>query len=252
MWSACCNSLFYAANIHQQMSNVWVKFSWMTVKCSNGAGTLKQSVQMYMMQVVREGSECQPAILFSKWIRWFEKIISSQFLYWVIHFPKFQAQISVSPWGKDFSIANCVRDGNTRYCPTQNTVNGHYLNVSPTLQWCRLFLIKVSQRKRYRLITKVQKQKSNANNGFILIPRLTIEVKANLLHQKIYGYCVLGPKRSSVLEFMEPHRVWLFNVYKGQFRTREEKCCHQALSFFMTMLWCTLKLLLLIFISFLT
>lgn len=31
----------------------WVKLSWVTAKCGNGAGTLKQDAQMFMMQVVR-------------------------------------------------------------------------------------------------------------------------------------------------------------------------------------------------------
>ena len=46
-----------------------VKLSRVAAKCSNGAGTLKQDVQTFMMQEVREGSECLPMIMFSEWIR---------------------------------------------------------------------------------------------------------------------------------------------------------------------------------------
>ena len=63
----------------------------MAAKCGNGAGTLKQDVQTFMMQAVKEESKYQ-LILFSKWIRRFEKIVGSQFLC--------LAQTSVKNWLK--------------------------------------------------------------------------------------------------------------------------------------------------------
>ena len=51
-----------------------IKLSLVTAKCGNGAGILKQDVQTFMMQADREGSKCQPMILFNEWIRRFEKI----------------------------------------------------------------------------------------------------------------------------------------------------------------------------------
>ena len=66
--------------------------TFMTGKCSNGAGTLKQDVQTFMMQAVREGSECQLMMLFSNWIRETRRLTISVLS---DSFPRFQDQLSV-------------------------------------------------------------------------------------------------------------------------------------------------------------
>ena len=86
-----------AAETYRLMSNVYGETFTSDEKCGNGSENLKRGVQTFMMQAVREGLECQPIILFSEWIRRFEKIAGSKFLYWVIRFPKFHGQLSIPP-----------------------------------------------------------------------------------------------------------------------------------------------------------
>jgi hypothetical protein len=50
------------------------------MKVQNGAGTVKQDVQTFIMQAARDGSEYQPMVLIIKWIKQFEEIVVLQFL----------------------------------------------------------------------------------------------------------------------------------------------------------------------------
>ena len=70
LYAEGCN----AAAIHRRMCMCTMKLSWVTAKCGNGAGTLKQDIQTFMMQAVGKGIECQPinispyTLLIRRWI----------------------------------------------------------------------------------------------------------------------------------------------------------------------------------------
>lgn len=103
----------------------------------------------------------------------------------------------------------------------------------------KIFLTKLSQGKRHGFITKLKEQKNNPNSGCFLI----LWVNQSKLSLSENGYCVLGPKWTSLRGIhamwpsLQPHTAWL-NVYKGQFKLRGEGC-YQALSFYMTILYLT-------------
>ena len=110
-----------------------------------------------------------------------------------------------------------------------------------------MFWTKLSQRTRHGSISKLKKQKSTPNSGCILIARVNQRSSSEPSPLESVKLLCSGTKKkfswwnswNVAWPSLQPHITWLFNVSEGQFRTRYEECCHQALSFFMTMLGST-------------